>query len=201
MAPVGAGPGDNSVTMRWKALLPESIRRNPDRVLTARYESGSGAPPSPATLDGRVGAALEPSGARWSRTGETSWLVDLDWQTMVLGLVRRDVEERVDVRIAARGGAWGLEVSCHPKGLQDAHAAGAAAVLAVAVAVWLVGGWVQGASAGVATLLAGALWLVVTREMAFTLLDRRLARLAADVGTAVWPGRHGAVGAGPPPPR
>ena len=43
-------------------------------------------------------------------------------------------------------------------------------------------------AAAATTILAGALLVEVTRQWAFDALERRIHRLAGDIGSALWPG-------------
>jgi hypothetical protein len=127
---------------------------------------------------------------RWQReTDGTGWTVELPWRTLVYGVVRREVEEVVGVTVHGVGGAWELEVLCLPKRTHDAHGAGAAGVLALAATAWLLGGLVNGAAAGLTTLVAGLLWTDTAREMGMQALERRLRALTIDLGAEVWPDR------------
>lgn len=127
---------------------------------------------------------------RWQREEDrAAWTVELPWRTLVYGLVRREVEEVVEVTVHGTGGAWVLEVLCLPKRTHDAHGAGAAGVFALAATAWLLGGWVSGAAAGATTLVAGLLWTDTAREMGMQALERRLRALTTDLGTELWPDR------------
>jgi hypothetical protein len=72
-------------------------------------------------------------------------------------------------------------------------------VLVLATAVWFVGGWSAGLVPGLTTALAGGLWADVARVIALDVLERRLRRLAEDLGSALWPGVPAQVH--PPPAR
>jgi hypothetical protein len=84
---------------------------------------------------------------------------------------------------------WELRVDCLPLETHSAHAAGFAGVLFVAASVWIASGIATGVVGALATILAGALLVEVTRQWAFDALARRLRLLAQDVGSALWPGR------------
>jgi hypothetical protein len=164
--------------------LPEIMRRRPHRELAVRYRVGS--PPVPRLAEALQGA-FRAAEVPWRRDGDLRWTVELQWQTMVLGVIRRDVDELVEVSVNGTDAGSELCVRCRPDGVQAAHATGCAGVLVIAVAAWVLGGWKAGLPAALATAAAGGLMADVMREMALRVLARRLRRLAEDLGTAVWP--------------
>ncbi len=159
-------------------------RRRPSVVLAVRAEVDAASPPPAAgpTLE----EALRASGAASSRPSDVGWLVEVDWRTLVLGVIRRDVDERLLVRVD--DGV--VTLRCRSDGTHGAHAAAAAAVIAVAATTWLLTRQLLPAAT---TLVGGLLLVDVTRELALTALERRLARLAADLTAALWPGRPARV--------
>jgi hypothetical protein len=118
---------------------------------------------------------------------------------MVLGAVRRDVDEQVELRITTTPDGSELRLDCVPSQTHDAHAAGVAGVLVMAVLIAITGGRGVGIPAALTMLVAGTLWADAAREMALRVLDRRLRRLTEDLGTAIWPDAPAQLL--PPPPR
>jgi hypothetical protein len=173
--------------MTWVRWLPEIIRRVPDQLVSS-YHSTSVCPLP--YLDDRIAEALEATNLGWQRTADGGWLVSLPWQTLVLGAVRRRVEEVVVFRVVSLPVGQELLLTCRPQKTHDAHAVGAAAVILLAVTAWLIGGWTVGLPAGLTTLVGGGAGADLTRQMAIKVLERRLRRLADDLGTAIWPDRR-----------
>jgi len=172
----------------WRNWLPEIAQDRPRRAIRLSYLPVVQA--APADTASRVRAALAASGVLDVRQSGGSWQMVLPWRTLVYGLIRRDVEEMVDLRLmkGAGGHDWHLAVSCNPRETHAAHAAGAGGVLAVSGLVWIAAGWTAGAVPALTTLLAGGLWADTARVMALQVLERRLRRLIEDLGTAIWPG-------------
>jgi len=181
--------------MRVRLWIPEIARRSPRRQVVLRYRVL--APVLPHCLEA-LPSALRAAGVAWKRTAETQWELNLEWRTMVLGVVRRDVEESVKASIVSDAGASELRLECRPVETHGAHAAGFAGVVVLAVTAWVAGGWSAGIPAGFTTAVAGGLWADTMREMAFRVLERRLCRLTEDLGIAVWPGVPGEM-VGPDP--
>jgi hypothetical protein len=138
-------------------------------------------------LERSVAAALSWAGVEW-RYGDAAWDILLPSSTRVLGLVRREVEEQVQLRLEGTPDGAQLDLDCIPRETHAAHAAALAGVLLVAGGVWLAGGLRDSAPAALTTAIGGGLWADVMREMALEGLERRLRRLLEDVGMAVWPG-------------
>lgn len=170
--------------MGWSRILPEMVRNQPRHELVARWEAVTRCP-LPAGLDGLMHEALASSHLLGRRTGDVSWEVTLPWQTLVLGVMARHVEETVQVKLLGWPEHPQVKVSCLPVRTHNAHAAGCAVVLPMAVVVWLLGGWTGGLPAGLTALAAGGLGASITRSMALQVLQRRLARLAADLCTVL----------------
>jgi hypothetical protein len=133
---------------------------------------------------GRLELALEDTGIPFSRAGTGHWEIVLPWQTRVYGFVVRDVEERVTIQVGSDGT---VRLQCPRRETHSAHAIGFAGVLILTVVAGLTAGWSTGPGVAAATLLAGSLWSVYTREMAMEVLHRRLERLLGDLAAAVWP--------------
>lgn len=168
--------------MRW---LPESARQAPGRSLCFAYQVPAGPPPrDPERL---VLEALRAGGLRADGRAATGWRLKLAHRTWVYGLIRREVDEEVELRLSRRDNAWQLTVGCLPSQTHSAHAAGVAGIIVLAGTVWVAGGVVPGVLPAVTTAAAGFLVVEVTRQWAFTALERRLQRLVADVGSAIWP--------------
>jgi hypothetical protein len=143
--------------------------------------------------------ALRAAGARLDDANPEGWEITLPWRTLVYGLIRRDVEETASIGLTSGPEFSELLVRCEPVHTHSAHAAGAGGVLVLAAAVWFLGGWSAGLVPGFTTALAGGLWADVARVMALDVLERRLRRLAEDLGSALWPGVPAQVL--PPPAR
>jgi len=168
---------------RW---LPELVRQRPSVDLAWRYDPGTHA--QPQDLERRLAIALRTTGAvvlSGSRDG-TDVTAALPWMTTVLGVVPRTVAEEVRIAVRSDSNRAVLDVHCTPQGTHDAHAFGVAIVLAVAGLVWVASGPVSGLLPSATTLVGGGLWADVTRRGSLMLLDRRLARLADDLGRAAW---------------
>ncbi len=150
-----------------------------------RYHTAVPSQPRPGA-DDLVAAALQSAGVTFTRGGPGVWQVQLPWRTLVFGLIAREVDEDVALALATSEEA-AVRLVCVPRRTHEAHAVGLAAVLLIAVTVWLMGGWWTGLPAAFTCLAGGVLWVAYTREMALQTLERRLRRLLADVGTAVWP--------------
>jgi len=176
--------------MRLQLWVPEIARRSPRREFVLRYRVL--APVLPYCLE-VLPPALDAAGVTWKRTAEMRWELGLAWRTMVLGVVRRDVDETVSLSIASEAGASELRLECRPFETHGAHAAGFAGVLVLAITAWIAGGWGAGIPAGLTTAVAGGLWADTMREMAFRVLERRLRRLAEDLGISMWPGKPGEI--------
>jgi hypothetical protein len=115
--------------------------------------------------------------------------VSLPWQTRVFGLIPREVDEEVRLRLVQHPDLWEVVVRCRPVETHAAHATGLAAVLFIAACVWIASGLTAGVMPALTTVLAGSLLVEVTRQWALNALERRLRRLAADTGSALWPGQ------------
>jgi hypothetical protein len=132
--------------------------------------------------------ALTTAGVYDVRRAGRSFRGRLAWRTLVYGLIRREVDETVAVSVHTTGERWELGLDCRPDATHAAHAAGAGGVLLLSATVWLATGWSAGVVPGVTTAIAGGLWADVARVMALAVLERRLRRLAEDLGSALWPG-------------
>jgi len=173
--------------------LPELVKRQPTRDLTWRYRPDSTVLPEGAGH--RLALALHAAGANTDPDGRdlSDLAVRLPWMTLVFGVIPRTVTEEVRIAVAHDELGVQLEVRCTPLATHDVHATGLALVLTVGSAVWLLGGVTRGLLPAATTLIGGALWTDLTRRSAMLVLDRRLARLADDLGRAVWPGGGGFV--------
>ena len=112
---------------------------------------------------------------------------EVPWQTLVYGLVRREVDEQVILELMHDPEGWELRVSCLPLETHAAHAAGAGGVALFAAAVLLIVGWPGGLLPAFATALAGGLWADWVRVVAMQRLEQRLRDLTESVGLALWP--------------
>ena len=169
--------------------FPEMARKRPARSITITFRPPPGVAP-PRDADAVVGAALRAAGLTMAEADADGWSFSLPHQTRVFGVIPRDVDERILLRIASNDEFSELVLSCHPTETHSAHAAGLAGVLVVAAAVWFAGGLVAGLLPAVTTVIAGALLVDVTRHWAFNALERRLRVLTDSVAIALWPGRR-----------
>jgi hypothetical protein len=174
--------------MSWSRYLPEAVRDRPGRQIEVWVEPAAGTA-VPSDVAQRMQQALRSAGITGTEQTRLTWGLEIDWHTVVLGAVRRPVREQAELRVStARPGHPCLVLSCEPLQTHDAHAAGAAAVVVLAVAAWLLGGWsTVGVPIGMTTLLAGATLVALTRRLALLSLEARLTRLASDLVEALWP--------------
>ncbi len=168
--------------MRW---LPESARRLPDRTVRFAYQVPAAAPPQDP--ERTVAEALRATSLAADGTAASGWKVSLPHRTWVYGVIRREVDEEVALRLDRRHDTWQLSLSCLPVQSHAAHAAGVAGVIVLAAAAWVAGGAWAGLLPAVTTTAAGVLVVEVTRQWALTALERRLRRLVGDIGSALWP--------------
>jgi hypothetical protein len=173
---------------RFFIWLPELARKEPEKDLVLSYQVPAGIPPVD-DVEQTVIEALDASGLTASREGELNWRSTIPWRTLVFGLIPRDIDEELTLSLLRHPDLWELRVDCHPVETHGAHAAGFAGVLFAAASVWIASGLATGIMAALATILAGALAVEVTRQWAFDALEKRLRRLAEEVGSALWPGR------------
>ena len=167
--------------------LPEMARRRPARTITITLRPPGVAPPDdPDTL---LIAALHTAGLTVSKTADDGWGLSLPDRTRVYGVIPREIDETITLRIISSHEVTELVISCHPTETHDAHAVGLAGIFVAAAAIWFAGGLVAGMLPAATALIAGALLVDVTRHWAFDALERRLRRLAGDVGSALWPGQ------------
>lgn len=167
--------------------IPEMARKGPERTISLSYQVPAGDPPD--EVGRRITQALHASSLIASRSGASKWKTSLPWRTRVFGIIPRDVDEELNMCLVRHPDMWEFVVSCRPVETHGAHATGVAAVLLVAFSVWIATGIAAGLVAALTTVLAGTLLVEVTRQWAFDALERRLRRLAADVGSALWPDR------------
>jgi hypothetical protein len=142
---------------------------------------------APAEAEAAVADAIAHFGARQVASQSRRCELLLPWQTLVYGLIRREVDEQVAVELLQGDEGWELRVDCLPVETHAAHAAGAGCVALIAIAVWVIGGWSGGLLPGLAVLLAGGLWADVTRVVAVQRLEQRLRDLTEAIGIALWP--------------
>jgi hypothetical protein len=165
--------------------LPEIVRERPSAPLALRWVVSD--PATPRLPESTIVAAVAHAGARLVDRRPGAWTLLLPWQTLVYGIVRREVDERVLIQLAQDGEGWTLRLSCPATETHAAHATGAAGIAVMAAAAWLVGGWTGGILPAAATALAGGLWADATRVVAMGRLELRLRRLIEDIGLALWP--------------
>jgi hypothetical protein len=147
-------------------------------------------PPSvlPIDADDRIRQALASTGLEVVPDAGPPWTLSLTHSTRVYGVIGRDVDETVELRLSASENSHAMVVSCRPDESHAAHAAGLAGVLVLAVTLWMVGGLFAGILPAVTAVLAGWLIVEVTRQWAMDALERRLRSLLDVVGPAMWPG-------------
>jgi hypothetical protein len=165
--------------------IPTMARREPGHAFSLRYQVPIGE--FPADTERRIEEALRRLKLRAKRESENAWNISMAGQTLVYGLIRREVDETVLVAIRGYQEGSELVVRCAPRETHNAHAAGLGGVLLIAAVAWMVGGWTGGILPALTALIAGSLVVEVTRQWAFDALERRLNRIANDVGSAVWP--------------
>jgi hypothetical protein len=180
-----------------KNWIPEMIRAEPAQPFVLRWLVET--QHEPRDVDATVPSALGRAGTLVLAAEEWRWELSVPWQTLVYGLIRRDVDEHATLHLSRGDQLWELQLRCLPAETHTAHAAGAAGVAAMTAAVWLIGGWLTGLLPGLATALAGGLWADVSRVMAMQNLERRLRRVVEDVGSELWP--HAPAQLLPPPTR
>jgi len=177
--------------------MPEVIRRSPNHRFDFQYLVFQAVDPSSTAR--RLAQAVDASQAVVKSTGPTGWRLALPWTTRVLGFISRQVEETVDVEVIPGEPGPRLLLRCRPQRTHEAHAAGMGGVFLFSVAIWLAGGVTAGIAGGLAALVAGAVWVKFTREMALQALERRLRRMAESMGSAAWPGAPAQVTPRPRP--
>jgi len=165
--------------------LPEIVRAAPSAPLVLRWITiAEEAPAQSATI---VADELHRFGVRSLESSAVRWEILLPWQTLVYGLIRREVDEQVSLELIQDPEGWELRVSCLPLETHAAHAAGVGGVALFAAAVWLIGGWTGGSLPAFATALGGGLWTDWVRAVAMQRLEQRLRDLTERVGLALWP--------------
>jgi hypothetical protein len=184
LPPVSASP--ILLEMNPRSWIPAIVRVRPERTFRFGYRTLDPAPPRDS--DVMLTTAVRNAGAELLSRGGSELELLVPWQTLVYGVIRRDVDESVSVTIRRTEQGFDLQVECEPIHSHGAHAAGIGGVLMLAALVWLTVGWVDGIVPGFTTLAAGGLLADVTRVRAFELLERRVRALTADLGEALWPG-------------
>ena len=157
-------------------------RRKPQRVIVVRYEVTDAGASGPS--DDRVLNALRASSLEASTEKPGEWEISLAVQTRVYGVVAREVDESLYLRLDDTS----VIVECHPIETHVAHSAGLAGVLLIALTAWVAGGLFGGIAAAVAVLAAGVLTVEVTRHWAVDALERKIHQITVDLGSALWPG-------------
>jgi len=166
-------------------------RKEPERTIVLSYQVPIG--DLPVDADERIREALQASSLTAIRDGASNWRTSLPWQTRVFGFIPRDVDEVLALSLVRRPDLRELVVRCRPVETHGAHATGIAAVLFIAISVWIATGLLTGVAAAMTTVLAGALVVEFTRQWAYDALQRRIRRLAGDVGSALWPGESAQI--------
>ncbi len=174
--------------MRW---IPEIARWAPASALTVRYAVLDASLPIDAV--DRIHTALAASHLSPRLRDNLSWTVELSGRTLVYGFISREIDESVEIDVAATPEGGEVTVMCTPQETHEAHAAGAAGVLVLAATAWLTGGWLIGLPIGAATLVAGWMWADAARTLELQRLEQRIRGLAFDLGRALWPHQPGQV--------
>lgn len=179
--------------------LPELVRRAPSSTLrTAVRVPVSGVP---GDVDDRLADAANVLGLRNLLVeARCRYTVELPWRTHVYGVFGARVTETVVVTISTTALDACLRLECVPLGTHEAHAAGAAGVLAVAAVFGIGTSPVVGLLPAATLVIGGGLWTDATRTMALAALERQLEQVATELASAVWPGAPpwpgGAAGVG-----
>lgn len=179
--------------------LPELVRRAPSSTLrTAIRVPVSGIPND---VDDRLADAADVLGmCNFRVEARGRYKVELPWRTHVYGVFSARVTETLVVTITSTALDGCLKLECVPLGTHEAHAAGAAGVLAVAAAFGVGTYPVVGLLPAATLVIGGGLWTDATRTMAMAALERRLEQVATELASAVWPGAPpwpgGAAGVG-----
>ena len=170
-------------------MIPPVIRaRAPERILIL-YRAF----PTTPVFSQDLGALPRAVAAHKTLTemqpvGSTSLQAKWHWQVPVLGLIRREIEETVEVSLVP-GPNPVLRLMCSPQSLHEAHAAGFGGVLAFTAA----SGFVAGIEAATATLLGGSLIAFMAREHSLIAMRGHLKTVAMDLGIRLWPDFPGEV--------
>lgn len=167
--------------MSW---LPEMARLRPQRFLRFEYRSPSRIVQEPHVT---VAQALDQSGLEWHIDGPGAWGVLLPSATRVYGFVPREIDEACRVLLTSDTDAPRLALECRPTELHAAHATGLGGVLALAAVVWVAGGLSGGVLPALTTVIAGGLFVEVTRHWALEALERQLRGLTGEIGRSLWP--------------
>jgi hypothetical protein len=163
--------------------LPELIRRHPEREVVFSYK----VPRARAELlKPRLEETMTRRSLEWESKDNFVWRVRLIWRTLVFGIIAREVEESVCVTLTDSEPGVCLTLRCLPQKTHEAHAAGAAGVVLLAVTVGLFGGFPGGILPGATTLVAGGLLADATRVLALTALEKKLKTLAVELGENLW---------------
>lgn len=188
-----------AILSRMHIPLPELVRRAPSGTLRAAIRVPvSGVP---GDVDDRLADAAAVLGLRDLRVeARCRYTVELPWKTHVYGVLGARVTETVVVTITTTALDGCLKLECVPLRTHDAHAAGAAGVLAFAAAFGVGTYPAVGLMPAATLVVGGGLWTDATRTMAMTALERRLEQVATELASAVWPGAPpwpgGAAGVG-----
>ncbi|MCG6964348.1 MAG: hypothetical protein LJE95_13900 [Acidobacteria bacterium] len=171
--------------MKLVDLVPDAARAQPRAPLSVSYRALTAH--VPVAADRIIGETLRSAHVEGHPEMPGIWALRMAYSTSVYGLIHREVEDSVKLSLAVSTAAATLDLRCLPQQLHNAHAAGFAGVLALSAAAGFAGGWSHGAPAAISVIVAGVLLVTVSREMALQALERRLRRLAENLGTALWP--------------
>jgi hypothetical protein len=145
-------------------------------------------PSLPIDAEDRLREAVTGAGLDLKPGAGPPWELALPHTTRVYGVIGREVDESVELRLSASHDGHALVLSCRPDESHAAHAAGLAGVLVLAATLWLVGGLTGGILPAVTAIVAGWLVVEVTRQWAMDALERRLRALVHGIGGAIWSG-------------
>ncbi|MGD9252450.1 MAG: hypothetical protein PVG92_00800 [Holophagae bacterium] len=166
--------------------IPESARRQPAAAMVFVYRVAPSALPMDA--EDRIRNAVRAAGLESAPGAGPAWIVSFPHSTRVYGIVGREVDEKIELRLSTSDSGHAVVLECRPDESHAAHAAGLAGVLVLAATLWLMGGLFAGVLPAVTAVLAGWLVVEVTRQWAMDALERRLRSLLDLVGMSVWPG-------------
>ena len=102
--------------------IPEMARKRPERALALRYQIAKDAPPLDA--ENTVRTIVHASGLTVAGSAADGWRLSLPGRTRVYGVISREVDEGVDLRLSRAAVGWELRVHCQALETHAAHAAG-----------------------------------------------------------------------------
>ncbi len=173
---------------KFERLIPPVIRSRVPERLVFLYRTFPTAPMLAPDLGTLCRIAREHRALGEMKQLGSSLQASWHWQVPVLGMIRREIEETLEISVAA-GSNPVLQLACNPQSFHEAHAAGFGGVVAFTTA----SAFVAGIEAGTATLLGGSLIALMAREHSLIALRSRLKALVVDLGLGLWPDFPGEV--------